>query len=69
MHDGSGRGVRQDQDRKHVEWVAHARGTCERGLKCMAKSPGRANGMGIKIKRKTMKAVVGGERGIRVPWL
>ena len=45
------------------------RGTCERGFECIAKFPGGANGMGVKIERKTMKAVVGGECGIRVPWL
>jgi hypothetical protein len=45
------------------------RGTCERGFKYIAQFPGRANGMGIKIERKTMKAVVGRECGIGVPRL
>ena len=49
--------------------VGSPRGTCERGFKYIAKFPGRANRMGIKIERKTMKAVVGRECGIRVPWL
>ena len=45
------------------------RGTCEGGFECIAEFPGRANGMGVKVERKTMKAVVGGEFGIGVPWL
>ena len=49
--------------------VGGPRGACERGFKYIAKFPGRANRMGIKIERKTMKAVVGRECGIRVPWL
>ena len=49
--------------------MSSPRGTCERGFKCITKFPGRANGMGSKIERKTMKAVVGRECGIRVPWL
>ena len=45
------------------------RGACERGFKHIAKFPGRANGMSIKIEGKTMEAVVCRECGIRVPWL
>ena len=45
------------------------RGTCERGFKHIAKFPGRANGMSIKIEGKTMEAVACRECGIRVPWL
>jgi hypothetical protein len=54
---------------ENTSGMGSPRGTCERGFKHIAQFPGRANGMGIKIERKTMKAVVGRECGIRVPWL
>ena len=63
--------VRMDSRAKieSASGVGSPRGTCEGGFESIAEFPGRANGMGSKIERKTMKAVVGRECGIRVPWL